>query len=204
MTKRFIFQQILDTGIEKGFEPGKSEEAKSWFREQAGKIASIRPERVLKSVGARRNQVTAMWRPGEMYLFRYDPLNKDTLPYYDRFPLMMLIDTYTDGFLGINFHYLPPLMRASLMDKMYRFLNNEEFNDKTRLLLTYEKLKSLSGMPLYKPCIKRYLNSHVKSRFIKIHPAEWDLILMLPLDRFVKKRRNTVWIDSKTIYQGNA
>lgn len=202
MTKRFIFQQILEQGIEKGFQPGKTEESRSWFREQASKLLSIRPERFVKSKGARGNQVTAIWRPGDMYMFKYDPLLKETLPYYDRFPLIMLLDETTDGFLGLNFHYLPPLMRAVLMETMYRFLNNKDFDEETRLLISYEKLKALSGRPLYKPCIKRYLNNHVMSRFIKIHPAEWDVVLMLPLERFVKRTRNTVWRDSKEIYQG--
>lgn len=202
MTKRFIFQQILDQGIDRGFIPGKSEESRAWFREQASKLSTIRPERFMKRQGAIRNQVSNIWRPGELYLFRYDPLHKETLPYYDRFPLMMLIDTYADGFMGLNFHYLPPLMRALLMERMYRFLNNENFDEKTRILLSYQKLKTLSGRPLYKPCLKRYLNNQVMSRFVKIHPAEWDMILMLPLDRFVKKRRSAVWRDSKTIYQG--
>lgn len=202
MIKRFLFQKVLEAGIQEGFQPGKSEESRAWFRAQASKLNRLRPERIVRSKAARTNQKTNIWKPGELYLFQYDALNKETLPYYDRFPLMMLVDEYTDGFMGINFHYLPPLLRAVLMERMYRFLNNDEFDETTRLLLTYRKLKAMAGRPLYKPCVKRYLNSQVKSRFIKIHPAEWDLVLMLPLDRFVGKNRGLVWRDSKHIYEG--
>jgi len=200
--KRFLFQQILKTGIEDGFEPGKSAESREWFRMQAEKLRDIRPERVMRRPGAIKNQVTRFWRPGEMYLFRYEPQGKETLPYYDRFPLIMLVDVYDGGFLGLNFHYLPPQFRAVLMDQMYRYLNNKEFDEQTRLLLTWDKVKRLAGRPYYKPCVKRYINNRVVGRFVKIHPAEWDLVLMLPLDRFMKRRRNTVWQESRKIYQG--
>lgn len=202
MTKRFLFQQILKDGISEGFEPGRSAESREWFREQAGKLRDIRPERVMRRPGAVKNQVARFWRPGEMYLFRYEPQGKIELPYYDRFPLIMLVDTYDGGFLGLNFHYLPPMFRAVLLDKMYRYLNNNNFDEQTRLLLTYDKVKRLAGRPYYKPCVKRYLNNRVVGRFVKIHPAEWDLVLMLPLDRFMKRRRNTVWQESRKIYQG--
>lgn len=200
--KRFLFQRILKEGIEEGFKPGKTEQSREWFREQAGKLKDIRPERLVRRPAAKRNQVAKLWRPGEMYLFRYEPKGRETLKYYDRYPLIMLVDTYEDGFIGLNFHYLPPEFRALLLNRMYRYLNNTEFNEQTRLLLTYDKIKRLAGRPYYKPCVKRYINNRVIGRFIKIHPSEWDMVLMLPLDRFMKRRRNTVWQDSRKIYQG--
>lgn len=198
-TKRFLFQTILTEGIEEGFRPGATEESRVWFRDKAAQLKDIRPERVSKRPGAIKNQVSTFWRPGELYLFRYMPKGKDVLPYYDIYPLVMLLDVQDESFLGINFHYIRPEWRALLMDKMYRYLNNKNFDERTRLIITYEKLKILSGRPYYKPCIKRYLNSNVIGRFIKIHPAEWDIVLMLPLDRFRKARRNTVWLDSNRV-----
>jgi len=202
MTKRFLFQKILDIGVKESFEPGNTAQSIAWFKEQANKLKQLRPEKIIRSKESRPNQKVNIWRPGELYLFQYDAANKDTLPYYDRFPLVMLMDEYEDGFMGLNFHYLPPMLRAILMDRMYRFLNNDDFDSTTRLLLSYRKLKAMAGRPLYKPCIKRYLNSQVKSRFVKVHPAEWDLVLMLPLDRFAGKPRTIVWRDSKRIYEG--
>ena len=37
---------------------------------------------------------------GKMYFYSYDPKLKDVLPYYDRFPLVIPIENYSDGFLG--------------------------------------------------------------------------------------------------------
>lgn len=197
MTKRFLFQRLLDEGIEKGFKPGASEESRQWFRDKAGQLKDMRPERLMSSKGARDNTHSQLFMPGDMYMFRYDAKGKDTLPYYDRFPLIMLIEEYKGGFMGINFHYLPPELRAVLMNKMYTFLSDDSFDQKTRLKFKYQQLKSLSGSALWKPCIKRYLNTQCQSRFVKVHPAEWDIILQLPLDRFVGARRSRVHQDSR-------
>lgn len=196
-TKRFLFQRILREGIESGFKPGSSEESRKWFRDKAGQLKDVRPDRLMRSKGAKDNATSRLFHPGDMYLFQYDAKGKDTLPYYDRFPLIMLIKDYPGGFMGINFHYLPPQLRAVLMTKMYSFLSDQKFDEETRLQLTYNHLKSLSGNAIWKPCIKRYLNNQCKSRFIKIHPAEWDIILQLPLDRFVGARRSTIYKDSR-------
>ena len=45
-----------------------------------------------------------------MYNFSYDP-NKKQLPYYDRFPLCIPVQPYTDGF-GMNLHYIAPNIKA--------------------------------------------------------------------------------------------
>ena len=54
---------------------------------------------------------------GRMNMFFYDPKGRKTLPYYDTFPLVLPIESYPDGFLGINFHYLPIPLRLKLLGK---------------------------------------------------------------------------------------
>ena len=74
---------------------------------------------------------------GQMFMFFYDPKNKQTLPYYDRFPLVFPIELYSDGFLGINLHYLPQKYRANLMDALYSIeLLNKAVPSTTRVSLT--------------------------------------------------------------------
>ena len=64
-----------------------------------------------------------------MFMFIYDPKHKDTLPFYDTFPLVFPIEIYSDSFLGINLHYLPPVLRAKLMDALYTTANNNKYNE---------------------------------------------------------------------------
>ena len=51
---------------------------------------------------------------GRLNMFFYDPKLKKKLPYYDRFPLVLPLENYNDGFLGINLHYLPIPLRIKL------------------------------------------------------------------------------------------
>lgn len=199
-TRRFLFQRLVQEGIENKFQPGATQESREWFREQAGKLRDIRPQNLMRRPGATRNAVSTIFEPGEFYLFSYNPKNKDTLPYYDRFPLALILDVYPGGFLALNFHYIPPIDRARLMDSLYKVATDKEFDEQTKLRVTYDIVKSIGRTKYFKPCVKRYLNNHVKSRYIKIHPAEWDIVLMLPLDRFEGAKRTRVYTDSRKQY----
>ena len=48
--------------------------------------------------------------------------------------------------------------------------------------------------------MKRYLNNHIVGRMIRIHPVEWDLILLMPIERFQGARRNRIFEDSRLKY----
>lgn len=132
---------------------------------------------------------------GKLIHFYYDPKLKKTLPYYDTFPLVFPIDVQKDRFLGINMHYLPPNARAILMGHLWSLLEDEPDGEK-RIDLSYQILKSASKYRLFKPCIKTYLYSHVRSRYLFIPPQEWDAALMLPSARFEKASEIKVWQES--------
>jgi hypothetical protein len=132
---------------------------------------------------------------GKMMQFYYDPKLKAKLPYYDTFPLIFPISVEKDRLLGLNMHYIPPNARAILMGHLYSLLEDESDEEK-RIGLSYEILKSASKYRLFKPCIKTYLYSHVRSRYLFIPPKEWDAALMLPTARFEKASEQKVWQDS--------
>ncbi len=211
--KRFLFTNIIQRGIEEGFKPGDGEASKQWFRDNAQKLRDVRPDRLMRRPGAVANQRANLWRPGDMYLFRYHPQDvgigtkkvRKKLPYYDRFPLVMVTRIEANWFEGINFHYLRPEHRILLMDRMYQFMQNDNFLDPNNRLInaTYERLNNrTSGRDYERAAIKRYINNQVQSRFVKIHPAEWDMVILLPIDRFIGAQRNRVWSDSKDKFMG--
>lgn len=136
--------------------------------------------------------------PGYMYMFVYDAKHKDTLPYYDRFPLVFPFSVQSDGFTGINMHYLPHILRARLMDALYNLTTNNKFDEKTRLRMSYDILNASSRYKMFAPCVKRYLYSHLKTRFLLVPSNEWDVALFLPLERFNVNKR-TVFNDSQNI-----
>ena len=132
-----------------------------------------------------------------MYFFSYDPKYKATLPYYDRFPLIFKVGQYRGGFEGINMHYLPYRLRARLMDALYETSNNKRYDETTRLRITYDLLKAATKYKEFKPTYKKYLNQHVRSRFVEIGATEWDIALFLPVERFEKASKTAVWRDSR-------
>lgn len=191
-----IFDQARKTGFKKG-----TMEARDWFREKAMAIArkNTNVNRLIEKSGADHVSHVEI---GHMYYFLYDPKHKVTLPYYDKFPLIFPIESYDDGFLGINMHYLPPFFRARLMDALYTTRTDNKFDKKTKLKISYNILKSATKFKYFKPCVKRYLSKHVRSNFIKVPSEQWDFALMLPVDRFAKQSRNKVWDDSKKMILG--
>jgi hypothetical protein len=134
---------------------------------------------------------------GKMYFYYYDPKTKDSMPYYDRFPLVIPIERYSDGFLGLNLHYIHPKQRINLLDKLSKTASNKSYDEKTKLLINYQYLKAASSVFEAMPCIKRYLFSHINSRFLEISADEWDIAALLPLQTFVNASESRVYADSR-------
>lgn len=138
--------------------------------------------------------------PGWFCTFLYSPKGKETLPYYDRFPLTLILDIKPDGFLGLNFHYLRPIDRAYFMDHLYKLEVPDSAHQTFRINITYEILKANKRYRYYKPCIKKYLKSHIRNFLIPVYPEEWDIALFLPTEKFVGLSRDKVWEESKGKY----
>ena len=131
---------------------------------------------------------------GRLNMFFYDPKLKAKLPYYDTFPLVLPIERYNDGFLGINLHYLPMGLRIRLLDRLVDFTNNTKFDESTKIVADYSKLKNIK---LIKPTLKRYLRGRVKTQFRRIDADEFTVATLLPVQRFAKASVGQVYRDSR-------
>lgn len=194
----YIFDSILTQGVRAGQIPARTADARNWFRDKAAST-NVAPSTLIKR---NRAKIVGRTAVGSMYMFQYDPKLKQKLPYYDRFPLIFMIEDYSDGFLGINMHYLPPQLRARLMDALYDTVNNQRYDESTKLRVSYNLLKSVAKYKMFKPTVKRYLTQQVRSRFILIDPVEWDIALFLPTQRFSKASADKVWSDSRKMIRG--
>lgn len=128
---------------------------------------------------------------GSMYIYIYNAKHKKILPYWDALPLVIPIKMYKDGFLGLNFHYLPPKLRLVLLNGLLQaeaVSNNEAY-----MKLSYQMLNGITKSKYIEPTIKRYLYTHVKSNFAKINPNEWEKAVMLPISKFQKASKSEVW-----------
>ena len=198
------YLQSLKTAIATGDIAAKTRMAATWFRSivERAKIALAR-ETVFQTViteAAQAGGLTSKMWLGKMYFFVYNPKHKMTLPYYDMFPLVLPVERYSDGFLGINFHYLAPKERAHLLDEIKIFVNDKTLSEKTRIMLTYDMLRGFTKFKRAKPCLKRYITMYMKTQFIPILPDEWGPAIFLPVENFKKMSKKAVWIESKNIY----
>lgn len=197
----YIFQDLIEKGRSEGLDSSiRQKDTRTWFREAAKKIQSVDKNKMMND----KDNVKSFINPkdtGKMFMFFYDPKHKKTLPYYDTFPLIFPLEFYKDGFLGINLHYLPPILRAKLMDALYNTINNKKYDASSQLSISYKILKSASKYKYFEPCLKRYLREHVVSNFLNIEPRLWDAALFLPSARFQKESKENVWKDSQSMVQ---
>ena len=191
-----IFDNILIQGARQGIIPARTNAARDWYRSAAGKLMSNITPGVFEKRTDEARKVSSM-EFGYMYAFKYDPKTKNDLPYYDTFPLIFPIRMDSDGFLGINFHYLPPVLRAKLMNALYSTLTNKKYDDTTQVKISYSILQSASKYRYFKPMLKKYLRSQVRSQFLEIQVNEWDIAIFLPTESFRKTDTGRVWEDSR-------
>jgi hypothetical protein len=189
-----LFDTILTKGVRAGEIPARTQQARQWYRNAAQEYRNINERQIMKGDAER---LTGRPLVGHMYMFNYDAKHKETLPYYDRFPLVFPFKSIKGGFLGINMHYLPLQYRAILMDSLYDITSNERYDETTRLKLNYQVLERASRFRYFKPCVKHYLTGQLRSRFLYIYPSEWDIALFLPLERFQGASKTKVWADSR-------
>jgi hypothetical protein len=130
-------------------------------------------------------------------MFFYDPKTKETLPYYDSFPLTIIVDAAPGGFTGLNLHYLPMVLRAKFLDALMDITDDKKYDENTKFNMSYSMLKRASSMKYFKPCFKRYLTANVKSRFAKVPAPEWEIATFLPTQDFQKSSVTAVWKDSR-------
>lgn len=159
-----------------------------------------------------QNSSGGRFEVGKMYLFKYNPKHKKTLPYYDMLPLIIVFKIGNDRFWGLNLHYLAPNLRIQLLKQLYQYavIKDDEI---TRFNISYDEIKNNN---IFKPCIKEYLYSHVTSRIALIKEEEWfnipyiedeelflNDIVIAPIEDFKKMNKAQVWKESeKIVYKG--
>lgn len=189
-----VFDTIITQGVRSGQIPARTQDARDWFRETAKKISRLNERELMRGDTSRLTNKTII---GSMYMYYYDPKYKEELEYYDRFPLVFPFRRVPGGFYGLNLHYLPLPLRARLMDGLYDYANNSRYDESTKIKMNYSLLQSVSKLKFFAPCVKHYLDEHVRSRFMYVYPSEWDVALFLPTERFAKKSKTQVWSESK-------
>jgi len=187
----YLLDRIRESLAKEGIKP-RTASARDWLK---AKIQNLTVD--ANTLMQDKNSLKDSTIIGKMYFYYYDPKTKYKLQYYDRFPLVIPVEEYKDGFLGLNLHYIHPKNRVILLDKLSETLSNNKYDEKTKFRLNYSFLKSASKVFEATPCIKRYLFNHVKSRFLQINADEWDIAVLLPVEDFKGASMSQVYNDSR-------
>jgi hypothetical protein len=101
---------------------------------------------------------------------------------YDRFPLILPLDSAKGGFYGLNFHYLQPGARVAFLRQLQEYASDDNYDTKTRFNLS-------GGIPnnsYFKRTVKHYLFDRVRTSFLNITADEMAIGIFLPVARFQK------------------
>ena len=192
-----LFDTLQAQAFRAGITP-RTKQAQNWFRKKVKDLGDVNRRSLLKDSAL---QKTSQNIAGSMYMYFYDPKHKATLPYYDRFPLVIMVEPAEGGFYGLNLHYLPPGVRARFLDALMQTAP-KNITDTSRLKLRYDLLKGVRKFKEFEPCFKRYLSSQIKSQMVKVPMTEWDIAIFLPTEQFAKVKAESVWRYSRKQYSG--
>ena len=131
--------------------------------------------------------------PGKIYAYIYDAKYKDTLPYWDKYPLIIFLGfgkskAGNDLMYGLNLHYISPKARQQFLeDLLKQYASTKTLTNSTKLNIDWSKVRGFSGA---EKMIKAYLPDHIKGTIVEIKPADWANVVLMPLQKFVSKGKS--------------
>lgn len=187
--------------------------AVNWFNDKLKELGQIPDRRVILADTGKNRRLRQEPIYGKMFLFYYDAKTKNKLKYFDRFPIVIPIQSIrtsdgNEGFIGLNLHYLSPELRVKFLDKLFDLTNNQRKDTTTKFALTLSLLQKASKLKAFKPCLKIYLTNpnHIESSMLELSYQDWIIVSLLPTEKFVTYRNKAagspvksskVWSDSR-------
>lgn len=98
---------------------------------------------------------------GDFFIFEYDPKYRQFLRHWDKYPLVLVMNIYDDGFLGANLHYTTQKQRMIIAKK---FLNR--------------------NVSIPSKLLHRYIFNRADNLFFKVPEEELVEFAALPIEEF--------------------
>lgn len=121
---------------------------------------------------------TSQVMTGKMYTFIYDPVTKDSLPFWDKYPLIFVLERRRGNIIGINLHYIPPKIRLRIFELMITRASTKVLGPNTKMTGLLNLVKTI---PNHKYMIKQYCPEGMRSKLLEIPGNEWGKAIALPL-----------------------
>ena len=133
---------------------------------------------------------------GGMYYYVYDAKFREKLKWFDLYPLIICIEYWEKGWIGLNLHYIPPQARQELLTALMKIGNNAE-SESRYMQISYNLLQQVSADKMWKQCVHKYIENgkendpidgrtvFIKSKIIEVNPFDWEKVIYLPQEQFV-------------------
>ena len=190
-----LFQKVEFEAFRAGIQP-RTKQSREWFRKKVQNMRGLNRRDLMNSEPVEKRNRHAV---GSMYMFFYDAKYRDTLPYWDAFPLVIAVQPAEKGFYGLNLHYLPIPLRAKMLDGLMDITNNKKYDESTKFDVTYSLLKRAARLKYFKPCFKHYLTSQIEGQLAYVPPPEWEIATFLPVAQWQKGSASQVYKDSRSM-----
>jgi len=102
---------------------------------------------------------------GQIYHFVYNPKYKDILPFWDKYPVIILINMNSKHILGLNLHFVPTYTRKKIVNYILK-VNASRISNNQPLMVKYSFLKRMIIKLRATICIRKYIISRMSSRVI--------------------------------------
>lgn len=188
-----LFQTVEIEAFRAGITP-RTKESRDWFRKKVQRM------RVNRRALMREDpiEMKPKYITGSMFMFFYDAKHRDTLPYWDSFPLVIAVGPAQKGFYGLNLHYLPIPLRAKFLDNLMDITTDKKYTENTRFDVQYNYLNRAAKMKYFKPCFKHYLTSQIEGQLAMVPAPEWEIATFLPTAQW-QGNKSRVYKDSRRI-----
>lgn len=159
-----------------------STNAVAWFRDS---IRGLKRNQIGKPLDylqilQDKNKTSKKRLIGQVLLFHYRPKTK--VKFYDRFPLVIVLQFNGRNMLGLNLHYVPPIDRIKLILLMNSLLFNKNEQDFQKVRV---KILSLLNKQIFAKYLGSAVNYYDATSIVgkpKITtPEEWSRFAFLPV-----------------------
>jgi hypothetical protein len=204
MSDRNIINLILERAEDKKFANDYAVTALKWYHTFIKSRYKHISRHDIRNAPNVRQVVRPTW--GGMYTFRYVPKGKDSLPYYDSWPLVIPFKRITGGKIyAFNLHYLPPKKRVKVLFGLSNLMEEAKINNISSGSSDYFDLNTLNVRWFHtdrrllkdlKKCTRTYLISHIRGKPIEFPTHTWPIVSFLPIARWRKVQSpKLVWKD---------
>lgn len=130
---------------------------------------------------------------GQMFFFMYRAETPNLLV-WDRYPISIIISVSQDHFIGLNLHYIPPVLRLLVLDELIKIDKDKRMPVNKRLGTKAIFLEKIKNDKVYAHCVKKYRRDRQRSPLLRIQPSEWITVSQLNLQKWIG--------DKNAVYKG--